>query len=206
MPRYNRGEDFESGLAQLVPFFDSLGFSLFRAEPSRDKDGTSYSARFVRPPRAVEVSHLYSLGPVIYSIGKFSVEHTYYILALGASAAAQFPSFVDDSISGYPALLHDLQELLTPFFTGPEDDFIAIAARYTEEQRQRQEHDSRELTYHSTGEDRLKTRVRDLFRQGRYQEVVQLESEIKFPELLTDSERQLFSLARKRKQKERSKE
>jgi hypothetical protein len=199
MPRYNKQEDFEFGLAKVSPFFDSLGFSLSRAEPYSDKAGTSYSARFIRSSRSVELNHLYSLGPVIYSNREFSVEHTFYIQALGVTATAQFPSFADDSISGYPALLHDLQNLLSPFFTGPEGEFIAIAERYMQEQQQQQEYDARDLAYHSRGEHRLKARARELFRQGRYDEVGQIESQIRFPELLTESERKIFALARNRR-------
>ena len=198
MPRYNRKADFEFGLSQIVPFFDSLGFSLHRGQPYSDRAGTSYSARFVRSPRSVELNHLYSLGPVIYSIGEFSVEHTFYIQALGLAAAAQFPCFADDSISGYSAWLHDLNHVLSPFFVGPVDDFTAIAKRYTEEQRQQQEHGNRDLSYHSTGEHRLKARARELFRQRRYDGVSQIESQIRFPELLTTSERKMFEIARKR--------
>lgn len=152
MPRYNRKEDFEFGLAQIAPFFGSLGFSLHRGQPYSDRAGTSHSARFVRTPRSVDVNHLYSLGPIIYSIRAFSVEHTFYIEALGLTAAPQFPCFADDSISGYPALLHDLQNLLTPFFAGPEDDFIAIAKRYMQLQKQQHADGSRDLTYHAATE------------------------------------------------------
>ena len=199
MPRYNKEQDFETGLAQLEPFFDSLGFSMSRLKPSRDKEGTFYSARFVRRPRSVQFTHLYSLGPVIYSIRKFSVEHSDYTKALGVSAAAQFPSFADDSISGYRALLHDLQTVITPFFRGREDDFIAIASRCMEKQRQQDAHETHELSYHYTQEPRLKARARELFLQGCYEEVIRLESKIRFPEFLTSSERRIFALARKRR-------
>ena len=199
MPRYNRKEDFEFGLSQLIPFFDFLGFALTRGEPDIDRAGTSYSARFLRSPRSVELNHLYSLGPVIYSIREFSVEHFFYINALGASSTAQFPCFVDDSVSGYPALLHDLKHLLSSFFVCPEEDFIAIAEQYRQGQHQQHENDSRDLTYHATGEDRLKARARELFRQGRYDEVLQIEAQIRFPELLTESERKVFNLARNRR-------
>jgi hypothetical protein len=198
MPRYNKQQDFEEGLAQLASFFDSRGFTMSCGAPYRDKEGTFYSARFIRSPRSVAITHLYSLGPVIYSIGESSVEHTFYTEALGISSAAQFPSFADDSTSGYPALLHDLQTVLSPFFTAPDADFLAIASRYMEEQCQRHEHEMRDLNYRSTQEPRLKALARDLFFQGRYQEVVRLESQIRYPELLSNSERQLFSLARKR--------
>ena len=126
------------------------------------------------------------------------MEHTFYIKELGLTNAAQFPCYVDDSISGYPALLHDLENLLLPFFVGPEDDFIAIAKRYMRAQQQQYEDGTRELSYHSTKEQRLKARARELFREGRFEDVVHIEAEILFPELLTDSERKIFSLARKR--------
>jgi len=63
MPRYNKQYDFETGLGQVRPFFDALGFSTVVPAPYRDKEGTCYSARFVRAPRSVEFTHLYSLVP-----------------------------------------------------------------------------------------------------------------------------------------------
>ena len=123
------------------------------------------------------------------------MEHTFYVQALGLTAAAKFPCFTDDSISGYPALLHDLENLLSPFFVGPEDEFIAIAKLCMQAQQRRPEDESRDLTYYATGEDRLKTRARELFRAGRYDEVVQIESQVRFPDLLTESERKIFELA-----------
>jgi hypothetical protein len=196
MPRYNKQDDFETGLAQVRPFFDALGFFTVVPAPYRDKEGTCYSARFVRAPRSVEFTHLYSLGPIIYAIREFSVEHTYYTKALGV--VSQFPSFEDDSISGYAAWLHDLESILSAFFTGPDGDFIAIASRYMEQQQQQDAHDMRDRNYHATQEPRLKAKARELFFQGRYREVVLLESQIRFPEFLSASERQLFAVARKR--------
>ena len=82
--------------------------------------------------------HLYSLGPITYAIHEFSVEHAYYTKALGITA--RYPSFEDDSISGYAMWLDDLQKVLSPIFTGPEEDFIVIASRCMEEQRQQYAH------------------------------------------------------------------
>jgi hypothetical protein len=198
MPRYNKQKDFETGLAKIGRFFDLLGFSTSLVEPYRDKEGTFYSARFVLPPRLVEFTHVYSPGPVIYTIREFSVEHTHYVKALGVSSEAQFPSFEDDSVSGYTALLHDLQTVLSPFFTGQEEAFIAIASQYMEQQNQQFAHATRDLNYRAIQEPRLKAQARELFFQGRYREVVQLESQIRFLEFLSKAERQLFDLARKR--------
>ncbi len=175
------------GLSQITPFFDALGFSTTLVEPYRDKEGTYYSARFARPPRSVEFTHLYSLGPVTYAIGEFFVEHTCYMKALGVTA--RYPSFENDSVSGYSAWLHDLQTLRSSFFTGPEQD------------RQQFANDTRDLNYRTAQELRLKAQAWKLFFRGRYHEVVLLESHIRFPDLLSESERQLFALARKRKKK-----
>ena len=83
--------------------------------------------------------------------------------------------------------------------SGSEEDFSAIAKQYLLAQQRHNEADSRDLSYHATGEDRLKARVHELFRQGRYDEVDQIESQLRFPELLTDSERKIFALARNRR-------
>jgi hypothetical protein len=44
----------------------------------------------------------------------------------------------------------------------------------------------------------LKSKARELFRQGRYQEVIQIEEKLRFPEFISEPERRLFALARKR--------
>ena len=98
----------------------------------------------------MEFTHLYSLGPIAYAIHDFSIEHTYCTKALGVTA--RYPSFEDDSISGYAAWLHDLQTVLSPFFSGPEQDFVVIASRYMEEQQQLYAHDIHELNYRATQE------------------------------------------------------
>jgi hypothetical protein len=129
MPRYSKPEDFDTGLAVLSPFFESRGFTLTRAKPFVDRDGYILKATFLRAPRAVEFEHQYSLGRVVYHMGDFSIEHTPYLEALGVALKARYPTYEDNSHAGYPALLHDLQNLLTPFFEGSERDFIDVASR-----------------------------------------------------------------------------
>ena len=72
----------------------------------------------------------------------------------------------------------------------------------TEQERQQQAEAQRELNYRATQEPRLKAQARELFMQGQYAEVTRIESEIRYPEFLSASERRLFDLARKR-QRER---
>lgn len=72
----------------------------------------------------------------------------------------------------------------------------------TEQGRQQQDQARRERNYHATQEPRLKAQARELFMQGHYAEVTRIESEIRYPEFLSGSERRLFDLARKR-QRER---
>ena len=81
---------------------------------------------------------------------------------------------------------------------GAEAEFIAIARRYRQEERQNQEREAINLAYRYSEDSLLKHRAREMFRAGRFDEVVQIESQIRFPERLTASERQIFSVARKR--------
>jgi len=198
MPRYNKHEDFEAGLKLVTPFFNSLGYSLAIAEPQADKEGTFYLATFTCKPRSVELHHLYSLGPVIYRIGENFIEHTSYLKALGIASNACYPSYEDDSRSGYSALLLDLQNLLSPFFVGSAENFSAVAREYMETQRQRTQEAQQRFPYWGSGEERLKAQARELFRQKRFNEVVQIEAQIRFPEFLTEAEQLMFSMARKR--------
>ena len=66
-----------------------------------------------------------------------------------------------------------------------------------EKQRQRFVEDERRLAYSGALEDRLKAHARQLFFQKRYNEVVAIETQIRFPEFLTEPERYIFALARK---------
>ena len=201
MPRYNKRQDFDVGLEVISPFFDSLGYSRAIAEPFWDKEGNFFSATFSQQPRSVEVHHLFSLGPVLYRIGGYFIEHTPYVEALGVASSAQYPSYDDDSSAGYPALLHDLRTLLSPFFTSSQEEFSRIASPFMERQRQRATDDERRITYHGFLEHRLKAHARELFFQKRFNEVVSIEEQIRFPEFLSEPERYIFAQARKHVEK-----
>jgi len=201
MPRYNKREDFEAGLQVLGPFFDSLGYACTVADGFRDKEGDFYSAAFTLLPRTVEVHHLYSLGPVIYRMGDFHIEHTPYLEALGLATSARYPSYDDDSRAGYRALLYDLGTLLSPFFTISQEEFLRIASLFMDKQRQGRAEAQRRIEYGCALEDRLKAHARELFFQKRYAEVVSIEEQIRFPESLTEPERYIFAHARKHVEK-----
>jgi hypothetical protein len=197
MPRYNKLEDFEAGLELLIPFFASHGYVLTRQQPYRDRS-VLYSARFELPPRSVELHHEFSLGRVIYRMRDHYIEHTPYLQALGVASTAHYPSYEDDSRAGYPVLLHDLQTLLTPFFNCTSEEFAGSASHFMQRAQRELIAEERRLAYGGSLEERAKARARVLFFEKRYDEVCQIESQIRFPDFLTDPERQLFALARKR--------
>jgi len=117
---------FEDGLAILQPFFDSLDYALEVAEPTIDDEGTHYFARFNDGRRTVVLHDVGGLNSVIYTVGQFALEHGTYLDLLDVSMGAAFPP-VDESCSGYEALLQDLNDLLVPFFDFPERDVIELA-------------------------------------------------------------------------------
>jgi hypothetical protein len=135
--RLNREEDFLAGLEILRPFFEERDFELRKFEPYPDKEGVTYSAQFVWGNHTVTLTHMFSLGPVTYSVGRMSIEHTAYLDALGVRKDASFPAFADDSISGYSALLQDLETRLTPFFEEPDREFMELAAKHGSQGRPR---------------------------------------------------------------------
>jgi hypothetical protein len=67
-----------------------------------------------------------------------------------------------------------------------------------EHREQIQDEDKRMFNYRYSLDPGLKSKARDLFRQGRYQEVIQIEAKLRFPEFISEPERRLFALARKR--------
>lgn len=198
MARYNKQEDFESGIAIVSPFFVSRGYSLTILDAFTDKEGVYYSARFSRSIRAVSFTHLYSLSAITYTLGDAFIEHTAYTAALGVAESAYFPSFADDSVSGYRAWLDDLQSIIEPYFSGSESGFIHLATAYMIEEAKQHERDTQHQNYHAVQEPLLKARARTLFQQRRYAEVMRLEEQIRFPELLSRSERLFFQIARER--------
>lgn len=132
MTRLYREQDFLAGLEVLKPFFEERDFELLIRPPFIDAEGTYYSAQFVWGNHAVTLVHLFGLGPVTYTVGGMSIEHLAYLEALGIRNAAAFPTADDDSLSGYNALLQDLENRLTPFFEEPDREFMELASTHGE--------------------------------------------------------------------------
>jgi hypothetical protein len=180
MTRYNKPEDFEAGLRVITPFFVSLGYALEVAPPYYDR-GYLLAASFQLPPRTVEVHHQFSLGPVIYRMGDFFIEHTPYLEALGVASSAHYPTYEDNSQAGYPALLHDLQHLLSPFFTTTLEVFAGPASLFMEQSRKKAEEEERRWNSSTWQDEGAKARAHKLFYEKRYAEVVRIEATIRFP-------------------------
>jgi len=135
--RQNREEDFRAGLEVLMPFFEARDFGLRVYPPFLAEEGTYFSAQFTWGNHAVTLVHLLDLGSVTYSIGAVSMEHEAYLDALRVKRGAAFPAADDDSVSGYAALLSDLETRMTPFFEEPDRDFVELAAVHGRQGRAR---------------------------------------------------------------------
>jgi hypothetical protein len=133
--RHNREEDFRAGLQALVPFFEEQDFTLKVRPPHLGDEGTYYSAQFTWGNHAVTLIHLFGLGAVTYSVGGMSIDHVAYLEALGAGEGAAFPVADDDPLSGYRALLSDLETRMKPFFEEPDREFMDIAASHGQPSR-----------------------------------------------------------------------
>lgn len=127
----HREEEFLAGLAILAPFFQANDFELKVLPSVAEEEGTRFSAQFSWGNHAVTLVQSASLGPVTYSIGGWSLEHTAYLEAMGVQRGATFPACRagegDSALAGYSALLVDLERLIRPFFEEPDREFIELA-------------------------------------------------------------------------------
>lgn len=129
--RRNSEDDFHAGLEALRPFFTDWDYELKIHPPHHAEDGVYHSAQFIWGSHAVTLIHHFGLGPVTYTVGAMTVEHTAYLEALGVRVDSAFPvSDDDDPVAGYHALLSDLESRLMPYFEEPDREFMEVAATY----------------------------------------------------------------------------
>lgn len=103
------------------------------------------------------------------------------------------PGFSNEPIAAFRELAHDL---------GFADDFVSGSAAVLRMAAAREgadtsEQDKRAMAGYA-GDTRERQRLREQFREGNYAQVVALAEALKYPAQMTDSERRMVKIARKR--------
>ena len=168
---------------QFVP--DESGMSLY---------GPYTRGNYVRGDSRLELHLRYSLGLVTYHIGDVSVSHDAYLRALTKGEGGnQYPGFSDDPLDGFRHLAHDLQKFCDDFLSG--DGKVLIAA--AQDQRAGEEIESKLFMAGAVGDVREREKARELFREKKYREVLDKLENLRYPELMTGSEKKMLEIAKR---------
>jgi hypothetical protein len=121
-----------------------------------------------------------------------SVSHDAYLRALTKGEGGnQYPGYSDDLLDGFRHLAHDLQKFCDDFLSGDSKVLIATA----QDQRAREE-----IASKLDMADRRREIAPELFREKKYREVLDILENLRYPELMTGSEKKMFEIAKRKVQ------
>ncbi len=165
-----------TGVHILDPVFSPNGFHFEFREEGKGSGGTFAWGEFVRDDRRLELHFRYSLGLIPYHVAQQHASHESYMHELGVRDQCQYPGFSDDAISPFRGLVHDL---------GFAEDFLSGSAtvlrRAAKKQAQCIDDGDKELMAHAVGDVRLIEQLRVLFYERKYRDIVNLASQVKYP-------------------------
>ena len=169
------------------------GFHFELRKEGKGSGGNFAWGEFVREDRRLELHFRYSLGLVRYHVGDQSASHKSYMQELGVLDHCRYPGFSEDPAAAFYDLAHDL---------GWADDFLSGSAAVlrtaaTKEASETSEQDKR-ATAGYVGDVRQRQLLRERFREGSYGKVVAIAETLKYPDQMTDPERRMVEIARKR--------
>jgi hypothetical protein len=182
-------EIFRAGCEILDRIMQPHGFQFVPDESGMSLYGAYTRGNYVRGDRRLELHLRYSLGLVTFHIGDVSVSHDAYLRALTKGEGGnQYPGFSDDPLDGFRHLAHDLQKFCDDFLSG--DGKVLIAA--VQDQRAREENAGK-LNGHLWARER----ARELFREKKYREVVDILENLRSPELMNGLDKKILEIAKR---------
>jgi hypothetical protein len=185
---------FRAGCEILDRIMKPHGFQFVPGESGMSKFGPYARGDYVRKDRRLELHFRYSLGLVTYHIGDVRVSHDVYLRALTKGAGGnQYPGFSDDPLDGFRHLANDLQKFCGDFLSGG-GEVLLVAAR---DQRAREDIESTIYAARAVGDERERRKARELFREKKYREVLELLGNLKYPELMNGSEKKMLEIAQR---------
>ena len=135
----------------------------------------------------------FNLGLVRYHAGTESASHDYYMRELGVRKQCRYPGFSEDPKEAFLGLAHDLA-FADDFLTGNGALLQQAAKRESSDNAAR----NAELITGYVGDKQKVEHLRRCFRQGKYEDAIAEFKALKYPERLSESDRKMVELARKR--------
>jgi hypothetical protein len=166
------------------------GFKFRFGGEENGSGGKSAWGEFVRKDRRLELHFRRGLGLVRYHIRRWNASHESYMRELEAWPQCRYPGFSEDAIDAFHELAHDLN-FAEDFITGRAARLKQAAAmeKISAESRKAQ------FMAGYVGDTRKREQLRSSFREKRYGDVVNLARALKYPNLMTESERKMVEIA-----------
>jgi hypothetical protein len=164
----------------------------FRGE-GKSSGGTYAWGEFLRGDRRLELHVRFNLGLVRYHVGTDSASHDYYMRELCVRERCHYPGFSEDPKEAFLGLAHDLA-FADDFLTGTGDLLRQAAMRESSDDATR----NADLMAGYVGDKRKVEQLRSCFHQGKYEDTLAEFNSLKYPESLSEPDRKMVELARKR--------
>ncbi len=132
-----------------------------------------------------------SLGLVRYHLGSHSASHEYYMKELGAWPRCEYPGFPNDPLDPFERLAHDLR-FAGEFMSGDARLLLRATERETGAIAERDAPDFQGYI----GDTRTLERMRDAFRRGAYNQIVEFAGTLTLPEKMTTAQLRMVKVAR----------
>jgi hypothetical protein len=164
----------------------------FRGE-GKSSGGNYAWGEFVRGERRLELHVRFNLGLVRYHVGTESASHEYYMRELAVRERCHYPGFSEDPKDAFLGLAHDLAFA---------DDFLTGTGALLREAARKESSDdaarNADLMADNVGDKRTIEHLRSCFREAKYKDVLAEFNGLKYPERLSEPDRKMVELARKR--------
>ena len=172
----------------------------FQFQGEGKSSGGNYAwGEFVRGDRRLELHVRVNLGLVRYHVGTESASHDYYMREIGVLERCHYPGFSEDPKEAFLGLAHDLA-FADDFLTGTGALLRQAAMRESSDNAARHA----ELMAANVGDERKVENLRRCFRQGKYEDALAEFNSLTHPERLSEPERKMVELARKRTRSSKS--
>lgn len=189
----NPRELLRAGCEILNPIMMRHGFTFVEGVSGKGSGGDFASSDYVRHERRLELHFRYSLGLVTYHLSDYSVSHLSYMRdLLGDSSANKYPGFSDEPLDGFRNLAYDLENFADDFLTGGGEVLIKAAQKEAEYITLQNKLDMADYV----GDIRKREEARRLFRENKFQKVVENLESLVYPELLKDSEKKILEISK----------
>jgi len=186
-------ESLLSGAKIIDEVLAPSGFVFEYRENGFSSGGHFAWGEFVRGDRRLELHFRHNLGQVTYHAAGNKATHESYMRELKIWGKHHFPGFSSEPLQAFRDLSHDLS-FARDFTSGTAHVLLAAARNDAIAQAAHAEMYSEGYISDTRNIEKL----RELFREKRYAEIVAIGDDLKSPHLMSDSQLRLVQLARQR--------